>query len=68
MVDRKPFDKRAFKRLQSMRRFYFAQYCGERAYQKAPSGLTWAEVFHKKEGLTLAEFKEKVDAWKHSRK
>jgi len=51
-----------------MRRYYFAKYCAENRYRTAPSGLKWGEVFHKKEGLTLEEFKEKVDAFKHRRK
>jgi hypothetical protein len=62
------FDQAKFNRQQSMRRFYFAKFCAERKYQVAPSGLTWAEVFHKKEGLTLEQFKEKVDAFKRSSK
>lgn len=51
-----------------MRRFYFAKFCAERRYQAAPSGKTWGEVFKDKEGLTLDQFKEKVDAFKHRRK
>ena len=62
------FDPKEYKRQQSMRRYYFAKYCAENRYRTAPSGLKWGEVFHKKEGLTLEEFKEKVDAFKHRRK
>jgi hypothetical protein len=51
-----------------MRRFYFAKFCAARANQLAPSGLTWADVFHKKEGLTLKQFKDKVDAYNNSGK
>lgn len=64
----KPFDPKEFKRLQSMRRFYFAKFCAAHRYQSAPSGKTWGEVFKDKEGLTLDQFKEKVDAFKHGRK
>jgi len=62
------FTQKEFQREQSIRRYHFAKFCAARRFETAPSGLTWAEVFRNKEGLTLEQFKEKVDAFKHGRK
>ncbi len=35
------------------RRYYFARYCWVHQYKLAPSGLTWAEVFERNEGVKL---------------
>lgn len=41
---------------QQHRRLCFARWCYARARVTAPSGATWAEVFAKKEGITLEEY------------
>jgi len=51
----------AFDLLQEDRRLHFARFCWKRMHQEAPSGKTWAKVFHEKEGLTLQQFKEERD-------
>ena len=40
---------------------HFARFCWRRANTRAPSGATWAEVFVKKTGRTLTEYKEYRD-------
>lgn len=40
------------------RRRCFARYCWQYAQELAPSGLTWAKVFEKLEGMPLLEYAE----------
>jgi len=40
------------------RRRCFARYCWQYAQEIAPSGLTWAKVFEKLEGMPLLEYAE----------
>lgn len=37
---------------------HFARYCWINRVKFAPSGRTWAEVFEKKSGINLYEYKE----------
>lgn len=54
------------RRWNQQRRHCFAKFCAERRHQLAPSGITWAEVFLKKEGMTLDTYRRKLD--EHRRK
>ena len=38
------------------RRYWFARHCHKYGSTLAPSGLSWEEVFEKKEGVTLKEY------------
>ena len=57
----KRFTEYAPKRTQFERRFFFAKWCAQRRWERAPSGKTWDEVFTKKEGMTLDEFRRQVN-------
>ncbi len=63
MVTKHPtdFTQAEFDKEQFARRFYFAKVCAKR-------GGKWSRVFEEKEGLTLREFKEKVDAYRKRKK
>lgn len=56
------FTQAEFDREQAHRRHCFAKFCAQRRHQLAPSGNTWADVFLKKEGMTLRQYKERLDA------
>jgi hypothetical protein len=49
------FTKEEFDREQAHRRHCFAKFC-------AQHGGDWPEIFRKKEGMTLRQYKEKLDA------
>ena len=55
------FDRELFDRQQEERRLWFARKCWVDRHKMAPSGITWGEVFAKKEGMTLDEFKLKQE-------
>ena len=63
MVAKHPtdFTDAEFDREQFARRFYFAKVCAKR-------GGKWSRVFQEKEGMTLKEFKRKVDEIKKQKK
>ena len=50
-----------FDELQKDRQLHFARFCWTRMHETAPSGKTWATVFHEKEGMTLKQFKDMKD-------
>ena len=56
------FTKAEFDREQAHRRHCFAKFCAQHRNELAPSGITWADVFLNKEGMTLRQYKEKLDA------
>lgn len=64
----KRFTDHAQKKTQFERRFFFAQWCAPRRWEKAPSGKTWDQVFTQKEGMTLDQFREQVRAIKKQQK
>jgi len=45
---------------QEERRRLFAKYCWANSSKAAPSGLTWAEVFKKVEGMSLGQYAEQI--------
>lgn len=48
-----------YKEQQRHRRLCFARWCWARRNVVAPSGVTWADVFARNEGLTLHEYGER---------
>lgn len=61
------FTDKQFNREQSMRRYHFAKFCWDHRTEVAPSGDTWRVVFERKEGLTLDEFRKKVEAYRNEK-
>ena len=53
------FDREEFDRQSEERQLFFARFCWLNKNKTAPSGLTWAQVFEKKEGITLREYEVK---------